>query len=488
MDSKKLMNFCTENGVLLDKDSLDFFSLIDDFDLSCQIILKLRDEFNKKFISKSFILDNLDFIDKSFSNFRLESVNEKVIVEDYNIESKKLKVEDFTYYFRSRFEEMKQYLENIDGLRNLISINKLPRENSPVSIIGLVYDKKITKNGNILLEVEDLTGKVKVLLNKERLYEVLDEVSLDCTIAINGSGGKDIIFANDVFFCEAQLRMRKKSNLDEFVAFIGDLHIGDRGFLEEDFLKFVNFLNGGSSDAIKIKYLFISGDLVSGIGVYPGQPDFLEINSLSEQYNKAYELLNKIRKDIKIIILTGNHEGVRLAEPQPKANKKYAKDIYSMENVYFTNNPMNVIIGKNKDFSGFRVLGYHGSSYIYYINNIQKFASEKVIDTPEKLMYYFLKNRHLAPSYSSTSSYPSEKDRLIIKEIPDIFISGHLHKTGVGYYNNILMVSCSSWAKETPYQKKFGLNPDYCKVPVFNLKTREMKVLDFEKKGDNNGN
>jgi len=32
----------------------------------------------------------------------------------------------------------------------------------------------------------------------------------------------------------------------------------------------------------------------------------------------------------------------------------------------------------------------------------------------------------------------------------------------------------------TPYQEKFGNTPDHCKVPMFNLKTRAVKILDFE--------
>ena len=43
-----------------------------------------------------------------------------------------------------------------------------------------------------------------------------------------------------------------------------------------------------------------------------------------------------------------------------------------------------------------------------------------------------------------------------------------------------MLVSVSSWESMTPYQEKFGNVPDHCKVPVFNLKTREVKVLDFE--------
>jgi hypothetical protein len=36
----------------------------------------------------------------------------------------------------------------------------------------------------------------------------------------------------------------------------------------------------------------------------------------------------------------------------------------------------------------------------------------------------------------------------------------------------------------TPYQEKFGNMPDHCKVPMFNLKTRKIKILDFEDLGE----
>jgi DNA polymerase II small subunit/DNA polymerase delta subunit B len=50
------------------------------------------------------------------------------------------------------------------------------------------------------------------------------------------------------------------------------------------------------------------------------------------------------------------------------------------------------------------------------------------------------------------------------------------------YYNNILVVSNAGWEAATEYQKRFGNEPDFCKVPMFNLKTRAVKILDFESK------
>ena len=52
--------------------------------------------------------------------------------------------------------------------------------------------------------------------------------------------------------------------------------------------------------------------------------------------------------------------------------------------------------------------------------------------------------------------------------------------SAISYYNNILVISISCWESKTPYQEKMGNNPDFCKVPLFNLKTRNIRILDFE--------
>jgi len=105
---------------------------------------------------------------------------------------------------------------------------------------------------------------------------------------------------------------------------------------------------------------------------------------------------------------------------------------------------------------------------------------EKAAQTPEIIMKYLLKNRHLAPTHGSNQYYPYEEDKLLIKKVPDIFVAGHTHKSGISYHNNILVVSISTWEAMTPYMEKVGSKPDFCKVPMFNLKTRQIKILDFE--------
>jgi len=154
--------------------------------------------------------------------------------------------------------------------------------------------------------------------------------------------------------------------------------------------------------------------------------------------------------------------------------------LYEMENVVITNNPATVNIGAVENFSGFNVLSYHGFSFPYYAGTVNSLIKIRAMNQPELMMKYFLKNRHLAPTHTSVQYFPSEEDAHFIKNVPDIFVAGHTHKSGVSYYNNILVISVSSWEGMTPYQEKFGNTPDHCKVPMFNLKTRAIKILDFE--------
>jgi len=542
MDKKEILKFCFENGLLLDKEVLNLFTEIGDLASIKLILEKVKTHANQKIITKSFFFENKNQISKYFlevpgenreeiqklkiklglnieiskeintnlktslEDFKNElmnplkkdqefvvdnsktnpSINKDVkILSNFSFLNNKPEVKDFVKYFRNRFLEMKKTLQEHVGLNNLVSINKISGSKQNISLIGLVSDKRVTKNKNIIFEIEDLTGKIKVLINstKKELYQKADDIALDSVIGFNGSGNREILFVNDVFFPDSTLIEKKNSPYEEIALFIGDLHFGSKRFLEEGFLKFINYLNGNvpnTPEANKIKYLFIVGDLITGIGNYPDQERDLKIKDLEEQFSGLANLLSKIRKDILLIISPGNHDGVRLMEPQPTLDEKYAWPLYDLKNAIFTTNPCSLNIGAKSNFSGFDVLTYHGFSFPFYANSVPSLMTKKTMNTPEEIMKYLLKHRHLAPTHSSVQYFPHDEDPLIIKKTPDIFVSGHTHKSAVSYYNNILLVSISSWERLTPYQEKFGNEPDHCKVPMFNLKTRVVKILDFE--------
>jgi len=533
MNTQEILKFCLERGFLLDKEVLSLFDETNDVESVKLIIEKIKDSTNQRIITKNLFNQNKDKVFQIFSMLPKENQQQleklkiklglsieiskefsteneagekteekkekkatqevkgvKILSSFFNSHTKKLEVEDFTRYFRNRLNEMKKILQGNVSLKNLVSINKISGNRQNFSIIGIVSEKSVTKNRNMLLEIEDLTGKIRVLINANnpKLYEKADEICLDSVLGFSGIGSREILFANDVIFPDSGLPERKKSPIEEYALFAGDLHFGSKLFLEKELLKFIDYLNGkvpNTPEAEKIKYLFLAGDVIAGVGVYPNQEKDLLLKDIEEQFIGLSQILNKIRKDIKIIISPGNHDGVRLMEPQPLLNERYAWSIYDLKNVILTGNPAYVNIGSSEGFSGFDVLTYHGFSFPYYANTVPKFMTQKALNFPDKIMAYLLKNRHLAPSHSSVQYYPSEEDNLMIKKVPDIFLSAHTHKSAVSYYNNILVVSTSSWESKTSNQERMGNEPDFCKVPMLNLKTRTIKILDFEEEKEN---
>ncbi len=532
MESNEILQFCMEKGLLLDKELLHLFSESSEVESIKFILERVKSYTNKRVITKTIFEENKDKVNKIFLNLpsdtnksleklkinlglsieisREVSSDEKhsregsnlnemsvvfspeVLEEDVKVISnfpaltKKLEVKDFVGYFKSRYLEMRNMLQDHAELESLVSINKISGNRQSFSLIGIVSDKKMTKNKNIIFEIEDLTGKIKVLINKDRkdLCKIAEEVTLDSVLGFKGTGSKEILFANEIIFPDARLPERRRSPVDESVLFIGDIHVGSKLFMEKNFLKFIDYLNGnvpGTEEEVKkIKYLFILGDTVAGVGIYPNQDQELAIPDIEAQYCKAAELIGMIRKDIKIIISPGNHDSVRIMEPQPVLDEKFAWALYELKNVILVGNPCLINLGAKNGFSGFNVLNYHGYSYHYYAGNISRLIIEKAVHKPELVMEYLLKHRHLAPTHSSTLYFPSENDPFIIRSVPDIFVSGHTHKSAISYYNNILIVSSSTWESLTAFQEKMGNEPDFCKVPMFNLKTRAIKILDFE--------
>ncbi len=545
MDPKEILKFCIEKGLLIEPEVLNLLSEANDKKFTKLIIEKIAETYGRKIITKNFLEQNKEQVKeffltlpeenrKSFEKLKIKlglkiEISKEVSKTSqifpllknnsqplkqirYNTKKnsdqfiqrgegsdvsvlssspppiKKIEVEDFVKNLRNRFYEMKNFLQERQELNNLISINKLSPKRQRVSIIGMVFDKRTTKNKNIMFDVEDFTGKTRVLVNQNNpeLYKAAEEIVLDSVIGFSGFGDKEIFFVNKIIFPDIKVLEKKKAPVEEYALFLGDFHYGSKFFMEENFRKFIDYINGkvpvkNIKEINKIKYIFLVGDVVAGVGNYPAQQRDLKIDDIEEQFKNLAELLGEIRKDIKIIISPGNHDGVRLMEPQPPFDEKYAWPLYNMENVILTGNPAYVNIGakKERNFTGFDVLTYHGFSYPYYANNVPT-LSEKRLNAPDKIMAYLLKNRHLAPSNSSTQYFPSEEDNLLIKKIPDIFVSGHTHKMEISSYKGVLIISVAAWEQETEYQKRKGVKPDFCKVPMLNLKTRAIKILDFE--------
>jgi len=517
-----MLDFCRQRGILIDRSILELLGDLQDLEIAKNLIERIEYQYKQKIITKAFFYNNLnkvseilmnysgedkraieDFLEKLGLDLKILVFDEKLpqnnkkeefflnrnnhginLLKIYQNQPKKIEVNDFVKNFRNRFNTLKNFLQERTELENLASISRI-ENNKIFSLIAIVYDKKVTKNDNILLELEDLTGKVTAIVNKNRLdvYEKSKEIILDEVIGLKCSGSRDMVFVNDIVFPDIKLLEKKKSNKEELVAFTSDVHVGSDKFLEKNFLKFISWLNGkeGSEkqkeEALKVKYLFITGDSVDGVGVYPGQETQLDIIDVRDQYKKLAELLLMIRNDVKIILCPGQHDAVRVAEPQPIIGETYGGALYNLDNLYLVTNPSLIEVGTDVKF---KVLMYHGASMHGIINSIDNLRMNRAHDYPTQIVKYMLKKRHLAPTHSLVTYTPLEnEDALLIKEIPDIVATGDLHRPEISDYNGILLFSGSCWQSITPFEEKVGNNPDPCKVPILNLQTREVKMLDF---------
>ena len=174
----------------------------------------------------------------------------------------------------------------------------------------------------------------------------------------------------------------------------------------------------------------------------------------------------------------GQHDAVRVAEPQPLISRKYAPELYEIENLVLVTNPTTVkLIEADKEF---KILMYHGASIHSFINEVKELRVMKAHKCPAKAVKHMLKRRHLAPTHGDVTYIPTEdNDPLTILEVPDVLCTGEVHRMDIENYNGVLIITGSCWQAQTPFEEKIGNIPEPGKVCVLNLKTRELKLFDF---------
>ncbi len=467
------------------------------------------DTLYSKFIN--FMVDNSNSsqveVDSNSSSVIVLSKNEELIEQEkpkenyndsnvkimfsYDYKNKKKDVQDFVRYFKHRYESLKRILSLRQELQESVSIARLPRkqEGEFVSVIGMIIDRRQTKNNNVILTLEDPTGSFNVLItkNKEELYKSAMDLVLDEVIGISGVIGNKIIFCNNIYLPEVPVNHELKKCPDEvYAVFISDIHFGIKNFLSSDFMKFIMWIRGEHGNeqqrdiASKIRYLFVVGDVVEGVGIYPGQEDDLEIKDIYDQYDEATRYFKMIPERIKIIVCGGNHDAMRMSEPQPIFDKSISKGFYEIPNMIMVNNPSFVNIHSSTIFPGIDVLMYHGASFPYFGDNVPSIRDKGGIFRCDLIMKFLLQRRHLAPSHSSTLYVPDETcDPLVIEKIPDIFVSGHIHQITVGSYRNVSLINSSCWVVQSEDNAKRGIVPHPAKIPIVNLKTREVRIMNF---------
>ncbi len=398
-------------------------------------------------------------------------------------------INDISKYFLGRLNQFKKYLQpRLTNLQSIANIKKIANEK--ISVIGIVSTKQKTPKGNVILELEDMSGTAKAIITKRELMAQADEILHDEVIGVSGSASKGVLFVDDITIPDLPVnRVEKKTKETIYAAFLSDIHLGSKKFLEDKYNSMIDFIRGKSSDIVlwedqqkfleNLKYIFVAGDLVDGVGIYPGQEKELEITDIYKQYGEIAKSFAKIPENIKIIICPGNHDYVRIAQPQPPIDKDVAPGLYELPNLVSISSPGVVKIKPFENDVSLNVLLYHGTSIDSIVPNVSSLKDG--YKHPEKVMLALLKKRHLSPPYESgiVTTGETSSDPLAIPEGIDIFHTGHVHSNGVLAYRGTTLLNSGTWQDITDFQKFLGHEPTPGRMPIINLKTRQVQILAF---------
>ncbi|MGC8699772.1 MAG: DNA-directed DNA polymerase II small subunit [Candidatus Micrarchaeia archaeon] len=415
------------------------------------------------------------------SDFKPEAkeIEAEIKVRESEIERTAGTTNDFVDYLNDRFKRISEMINNRSMANGRISsIEKLKEYTNgrEATIVGMVFEKRVTKNGNIFVNLEDPTGTAKVIFMKseaqQELYRNAKRIANDDIIAVSGKVSGPFFIANSLLWPDIPVHVRNAGSEDLAIGFISDTHVGSKLFMEKNFGLMLKWLNGEvdyrKDLAKKVKYLIIAGDLVDGIGVYPNQEKELVVPDIYKQYAMFFNFISSVPDYIHVFVLAGNHDAVQSTEPQPRLTKELIND-FKMENVHLVTNPSYIKL------HGVNVLAYHGTSLDSVIQNIPGCSYAK----PEIAMAEVLKRRHLSPIYGGNKVLPTKKDSLVIDEVPDILHMGHIHKNGYLDYHGTLILNSGTWQSRTTFQIKQGHIPSPALLPVYEIKSANLTTLDF---------
>jgi len=387
-------------------------------------------------------------------------------------------VKGYNALFSSRFNKLKRIISDRPESKKLKSIASLKttKQEGDTYVCGLVTSR-ISERNISKLTLEDPSGLFEGIVFDNELQKTAGTLLTDQFVMVRTGLGKNSGFIiKDIILPDIPDQAINKSESEVYAVFLSDLHIGSKYFMEEEFTKFVLWLSSPDPVARKIRFVLIGGDVVDGVGIYPNQDKELVCQTLEEQLKKAVGLIEKIPKNMKVIIMPGNHDPGRRALPQPAIPKKYNSSLWEMENVVMVGNPAVVSL------NGVKVMMFHGQS----IDDIVKTTPGLSYDKPTNVMKHLLKARHLSPIYGSqTPIAPEMEDLLVIEDIPDIFHVGHVHRAELDMYKGILLVNSGSWQKQTPFQASVGMTPNPGIALMVNLKTFQVHYENYNLELDN---
>ncbi len=211
-------------------------------------------------------------------------------------------INDFSRYFQDRFTRLKRLISHRREMMGSVPIASISNRRGDVKTIGMVMERQTTSKGGVVFEIEDESGRIKALASGKK--EVPTDIVTDEVVGIVGTINPkgDMLYTEQLVRPEIPVRRRTHmTERDVNVAFAADIHVGSNTFLDTQWNRFMDFLNGrldngnGTKSILDtLEVLIVPGDVVDGIGVFPGQQDELLISDIYRQYEALAELLKEV--------------------------------------------------------------------------------------------------------------------------------------------------------------------------------------------------
>lgn len=381
-------------------------------------------------------------------------------------------LDNYIRLFNDRYQTLSRMVRRNPAMRDAGSLHGFETDGE-VKVLGIVAEARPIRNGRVRVVLEDPESRQPVLFTEPEggSYNILPDEVIGVAGRLSPRG--DMLYANGPPVRPALSRLRepRRATDPHRAIFISDLHIGSKTFQKREWRRFIAWLNGDvdfhPNWVPRPGYLVMVGDLVDGIDAYPDQEEDLEITDIWEQYAVLAGYVAQMPADLQIVMLPGNHDAVRLMEPQLPLPER-VRELFP-PNVTFTANPVLL------DLAGVRVLAYHGKSMDDLVS-----LRELGYDRPHLAMKEMLDRRHLAPQYGGkTPLAPEPQDHMMIHEVPEIFATGHVHARRVDQHKGILLVNPGTWQAQTDYQRMMNFQPDPARAVAVDLRSFDTRVLDF---------
>ena len=467
------VSYALNKGFQIHPDALEILHKIDVRELG-QII---KDVVKEKTKQKQFLINEEDFeIYLGIKDDEEHQVEFEILSDPTEKITSAEGVEGYGALFASRFNKLRQIMSDrpeSKKVKDIESVKSIIKNDDELYVWGLVTDRKSDRNIT-KITVEDPTSSMEIVVFEGDLKDAADTLLMDqfamFKIVPAKNGG---FFAKDIILPDIPEHTTNRSKTETYAVFLSDLHVGSKFFMEEELSEFIKWISSADPIARKIRFVVIGGDLIDGVGVFPGQDKVLDQLTTEDQLQKTFEVLDKIPKHIKVFLISGNHDAGRKALPQPAIPKMYNSELWDRENFFMLGNPSMVSL------NGVKVLMYHGQS----IDDVVRTTPGVSYDKPAAVMRHFLKARHMSPIYGSrTPIAPETEDMMVIDDVPDIFHSGHVHFVGLDMYKGVLIVNSGAWQRQTDFQESVGITPTPGMAIIVNLQTMKVYQKEFRVK------